>query len=62
MNSKDSILLVAGSVAGIIGTFLRLTHTDGGDFFSGFGAAFLAVLAFNVLPKLFKRKNETSTK
>ena len=62
MNLKDSILLFAGSVAGIIGSFMRITHTDGGDFIQGVGAGLLIVLAFNVLPKLFKRKNETSTK
>ncbi|HCW08085.1 MAG TPA: hypothetical protein DGG95_12055 [Cytophagales bacterium] len=62
MNSKDSILLISGSVAGIIGTFLHLTHTAGGDFFQGLGSGFMIVLAFNVLPKIFKRKNETFTK
>jgi len=38
MNLKNSVLLIAGSAAGIVGSFLILTHTPGGEFFRGFGA------------------------
>jgi hypothetical protein len=62
MNLKDSILLIAGSVAGIIGSFLTVTQTDGGEFFRGLGAGFLIVLSFNVIPKLIKKKNETTSR
>jgi hypothetical protein len=58
MELKNSLLLVAGSVAGIIGVFLKVTHTDGGEFFQGLGMGFTIVFSFNVFPKLVKKKNQ----
>ena len=62
MNTKESILFFAGAIAGIVGSFLRITQTEGGDFFLGIGTGLYVGLALTVLPKIFNRKNETSTK
>ncbi|MBL7872284.1 MAG: hypothetical protein JNM78_11770 [Cyclobacteriaceae bacterium] len=62
MELKNSLLLVAGSVAGIIGVFLKITHTDGGEFFRGLGLGLMIVFCFNVFPKLVKKKNEITTR
>ncbi|HNV28677.1 MAG TPA: hypothetical protein PKJ83_06065 [Cyclobacteriaceae bacterium] len=62
MNLKNSVLLIAGSAAGIVGSFLTLTHTPGGEFLRGFGAGILIVLSFHVIPKLIKKKYETTSR
>lgn len=62
MELKNSLLLVAGSVAGIIGSFLKVTHTEGGEFFSGLGMGFLIVFCINIVPKLVKKKNEITSR
>jgi len=62
MNLKNSILLIVGSVAGIIGTFVRQTNTEGGEYFQGLGAGILIVLSFDVIPMLIKKKNETTSR
>ncbi|MDZ7646779.1 MAG: hypothetical protein U5K54_06115 [Cytophagales bacterium] len=62
MDLKNSLLLIGGSVAGIIGVLLNQTHTEGGDFFQGLGIGFLIVLGFNVIPKLVNKKNETTSR
>lgn len=43
MELKNSLLGIAGSVAGIIGVFLKVTHADGGEFFQGLGIGFMIV-------------------
>ncbi|MBK8291840.1 MAG: hypothetical protein IPK96_13820 [Flammeovirgaceae bacterium] len=62
MDLKNSLLLIGGSVAGIIGVVLNQTPTAGGEFFQGLGIGFLIILSFNVIPKLYKKKNETTSR
>ena len=62
MDLKNSLLLIGGSVAGIIGIFLKLTRTEGGEYFQGLGMGFMIVLYFNVAPKLLKKKNEITSR
>lgn len=62
MDLKNSLLLIGGSVAGIIGVFLKETHTEGGEFFQGLGIGFMIALCFNVVPKLLKKKNEITSR
>ena len=62
MDLKNSLLLIGGSVAGIICTFLKLTRTEGGEYFQGLGMGFMIVLCFNVVPKLLKKKNEITSR
>jgi len=62
MNLKNTVLLIAGSAAGIVGSFLTQTHTPGGEFFRGFGTGILIVLSFHVIPKLIKKKYETTSR
>ncbi len=62
MELKNTIIGIAGSVAGIIGSFLKVTHTDGGEFFQGLGIGFMIVFCFNVFPKLIKKKNEITSR
>ncbi len=62
MELKNTLLGIAGSVAGIIGVFLKVTHTDGGEFFHGLGIGFMIVFCYNVFPKLVKKKNEITSR
>jgi hypothetical protein len=62
MNLKNSILLIAGSLAGIIGIFIKQTNTAAGEYFQGLGAGILIVLSFDVVPMLIKKKNETTSR
>ena len=62
MNLKNSILLIAGLVAGIIGTFLIQAHIPGGLFARGLGIGFLIVFSFDVIPTLIKKKHETTSR
>lgn len=62
MDLKNSLLLIGGSVAGIIGVFLKETHTVGGEFFQGLSIGFMIALCFNVVPKLLKKKNEITSR
>jgi hypothetical protein len=52
MNLKNSILVIASLIAGIVGTFLNQTQIPGGLFVRGLGIGFPIVLSFNVIPKL----------
>jgi hypothetical protein len=62
MELKNSLLLVAGSMAGIIGSFLKVTHTGGSDFFRGLGMGLLIVFCINIASKFVKKKNETTSR
>lgn len=62
MNTKDSLLLVVGSIAGIVGTLLSLSNKSGGDYLKGFGAGLMVVFCINVIPKIIRKKNETIAK
>lgn len=62
MNTKDSLLLVVGSMAGIVGTLLSLSNKSGGDYLKGLGAGLMVVFCINVIPKIIRKKNETIAK
>lgn len=62
MSVKQTVLLFVGSVLGIAGSFMNLTHVPGGDFVKGVGAGFAIVLSVELIPKLLKKKNETIAK
>ena len=56
MNLKDSILLFAGSIAGIIGSFMRVTHTSRSDFFLGLAAGLTLASLTSMISKKIKAK------
>ncbi|MBL7876241.1 MAG: hypothetical protein JNL53_11295 [Cyclobacteriaceae bacterium] len=62
MDLKNSLLLMADSIAGIIGSFLKVTQTDSGEFSQGLGLGFIIVFCLNVFPKLVKKKNEITSR
>ena len=55
-------MLIAGSLAGIIGIFIKQMNTAGRQYFQGLGAGILIVLSFDVVPILIKKKNETTSR
>jgi zinc transporter ZupT len=62
MNAKDSLLLVVGSLIGMVGTLLGISNKSGADYLKGFGAGLMVVFCINVIPKIIKKKNETVAK
>lgn len=62
MSSKNSLLLFMGSILGVSGSFMNITDVPGSEFIKGIGAGFMIVLAVDLIPKLIKKKNETTAK
>lgn len=62
VSTKDSTLLVVGSIAGIVGTVLSLSNKSGADYLKGFGAGLMVVFCINVVSKIIRKKNETITR
>lgn len=59
MSTKDSALLVVGSMSGVAGALLEISNNSGADFLKGFGAGMIVVFCINVIPKIIKKRNET---